>query len=194
MIADLDDEILIHNLKEGEIRALGDLYLRYGSMVKTALKRFAPEMGGADVDELCQDVFLALFDTIGRYEEQNRLKGWLYGIAVRKARTWRRNTWLRRRLLNRRCEEAVAIERPDIDTPLHVLEIRQEMEAALGRLSDKQREVVLLFSVEGFSCEETAEILGVEIGVVWSRLHRARQTLAKARGVTVAEGVYEGEL
>jgi RNA polymerase sigma-70 factor (ECF subfamily) len=194
MITDLNDEMLVEMLKEGDIRALGELYPRYGSMVKAALQRFAPEMGGADVDELCQDVFLALNDTINRYEEQSRLKGWLYGIAIRKAKTWRRNTWLRRKLLNRRCEEAVTFDHLEANTPQRSLELRQEVESVLGRLSEKQREVLLLFSVEGFSCEETASILGVEIGVVWSRLHRARQTMAKARGISVAEGVYEGEL
>lgn len=194
MISQPKDEVLIEDLKNGNIRALGDLYQRHGTAVKSALMRFAPEMSGADVDELCQEVFLTLYDTIERYKEQQRLKGWIFGIAVRKARTWRRNTWLRRKLLNRRQDEAVALSAPDTRTPARALELKQEVEAALSRLTTKQREAVLLFSVEGFSCEETAAVLGVNVRVVWSRLHRARQTAAEAFSAFEAEGIYQGEL
>ena len=185
------DEILTAELKSGDIRALGEIYLRYGTMVRAAVMRFVPEMGRADAEELCQEVFLTLHDTIGRYEEKQRLKAWLFGIAIRKARSWRRNTWLRRKLLDRRNKEQAAVM-PESRTPAHSLELKQEAEAALALLSDKQREAVLLFSVEGFSCEEAAEILGVEVNVIWSRLHRARQTAAKARGIPAAEGAYQG--
>ena len=180
-------------MKSGDIRALGEIYLRYGTMVRAALMRFVPEMGHADAEELCQEVFLTLNDTIARYEEKQRLKAWIFGIAIRKARSWRRNTWLRRKLLDRRNKEQAAVT-PESRTPAHALELKQEVEATLGLLSDKQREAVLLFSVEGFSCEEAADILDVEVNVVWSRLHRARQTAARARGLPTAERAYQGGL
>ena len=170
---------------------MGEIYLRYGTMVRAALLRFVPEMGHADAEELCQEIFLTLHDTIGRYEEKQRLKAWIFGIAVRKARSWRRNTWLRRKLLDRQNKEQEAV-RQESRTPAHSLELKQEAEAALSVLSDKQREAVLLFSVEEFSCEEAAAILGVEVNVIWSRLHRARQTAAKAMGTPTAERAYQG--
>ena len=194
MKVDVKDEILAMELKNGDIRALGDLYTRYGGSVRTALRRFVPEMAAADADEICQEVFLTLNDTIGRYQEQQKLKAWIFGIALRKAKTWRRNTWLRRKLLNRRSEESRDIESEIVPSAARTLELRQEVEFALSRMSDKQREVVLLYSLEGFTCEEAAEILNVDIHVIWSRLHRARQAVSKPRKLPAAERVVQGEL
>jgi len=194
MTVEVKDEMLAMDLKNGDVRALGELYMRYGGSVRAALKRFVPEMATADADEICQEVFLTLNDTIGRYQERQKMKAWIFGIALRKAKTWRRNTWLRRRLLSRRCEESAALDTNVAESPAHTMEIRQEVEAALSRLSDKQREVVLLYSVEGFTCEEAAQILDVDIHVIWSRLHRARQAVLSPRHLPAAERVVQGEL
>lgn len=194
MTIEVKDEMLAADLKNGNVQALGEIYMRYGVAVRGALRRFVPEMGQADADELCQEVFLTLNDTIGRYEEQQKLKAWIFGIALRKARSWRRNTWLRRKILNRRSEESVHLNMGTGDTPARTLELKQEVEAALGQLSDKQRDVVLLYSLEGFTCEEAADILGVDIHVVWSRLHRARQAVSKTLDIPAAERVVQGEL
>ena len=194
MIAELDDRQLMRKLKDGEIRALGELYLRYGNMVKRALARFAPEMADADVDELCQEVFLALNDSCRRYEERTKLKAWIFGIAVRKSRMWRRNTWLRRNLLEIHGGEGVAMALPTQETPASTAELRREIQESLSHLTQKQREVILLHAVDGFSGEEIAEILNVRVGVVWSRLHRARQILLKSAAEPARDHALEGEL
>lgn len=194
MTVEVKDEMLAAELKEGDVRALGEIYIRYGVAVRAALRRFVPEMAYADADELCQEVFLTLNDTISRYQEQQKLKAWIFGIALQKARSWRRNTWLRRKILHRRAEESADTDIHEGDTPAHALELKQEVEAALGRMSGKQREVVMLYSLEGFTCEEAADILGVDIHVVWSRLHRARQAVSKTHSIPAAERVVQGEL
>ena len=187
------EKALMEALKRGEIEALGELYLRHGQMVKSALSRFAPELADADVDELCQDVFLALNATARRYKEQMKFKSWLFGIAVRKARSWRRNHWLRQRLIDHHVGKSVAMALPKGERPDASFQHREEITAALDRLSPKQREVVLLQAVDGFSCEEIAEILNVQVGVVWSRIHRARQTLRRGREVHTVDEILEGE-
>ena len=176
------------------MRALGELYLRFGEMVKGALHRFAPEMGYADVDEVCQEVFLAVNDSITRYEERMKFRNWLYGIAVRQARGWRRKTWLRRKLLDTRKDDVAATAAPIDTAPDAAFEHMEEATRALDALSSKQREVVLLHAVDGLTCEEIAETLDVKVGVIWSRLHRARQTLTKQKTYPHAARVYQGEL
>ncbi len=163
-------------------------------MVKGALLRFVPEMGSADVDEVCQEVFLAVNESIQRYEERLKFRNWLYGIAVRQARSWRRKTWLRRKLLDTRKDDVAATAVPVDTSPDSVYEHMEEASRALDALSSKQREVVLLHAVEGMTCEEIAETLGVKVGVVWSRLHRARQTLTKQNRDPHVARVYQGVL
>jgi RNA polymerase sigma-70 factor (ECF subfamily) len=187
------DETLMEALARGEIGALGELYLRHGKMVKSALSRFAPELADADVEELCQDVFLALNTSAKRYTEQMKLKAWLFSITVKKARSWRRSHWLRRRLMDLHIGKTVAQALPVLGLPDTRLAHREEAARALDRLSQKQREAVLLQAVDGFTCGEIAEILGVQVGVVWSRIHRARQTLRRGRKAHAADEIWEGE-
>ncbi|MCP4602648.1 MAG: RNA polymerase sigma factor [Proteobacteria bacterium] len=183
MTVELNDGLLMSMLAKGDMRPLGELYLRHGSMVKAALTRFAPEMARADIDELCQDVFLALNDSASRYVEQMVFKAWLYGIAVRKARAWRRKTWLRRKLLDKHIGQGVGMALSTNETPASRAELRDEIEAVLDRMSNKQREVVLLHAVDGFSGEEIAQILNVKVGVVWTRLYRACGKVAMAKRI-----------
>jgi RNA polymerase sigma-70 factor, ECF subfamily len=192
-LAELNDEQLMEILAKGEIRPLGELFQRHAPMVKAALQRFAPELAEAHVDELSQDVFLALHDSADRYEEQSKFKAWIFGIAVRKARAWRRKTWLRRNLLKRHGGLNIAMALPTGTTPDTSFELREQAQIMLSQMTQKQREVVLLHAVEGFSCEEIAQILKVRVGVVWTRLYRARLAVAAASQINSAKPAYEGE-
>jgi RNA polymerase sigma-70 factor (ECF subfamily) len=191
---ELTDDRLMRELAHGDQSALGELFQRHGAMIKGALRRFAPEMARADVDELAQDVFLALYDSAPRYTEQAKFKSWIYSIAVHKSRTWRRKTWLRRNLLDRALGQHVAVALPCQTLPDTRIEMRAQIENVLGRLTPGQREVVLLHLVDGFTGVEIAHILNVKAGVVWSRLHRARLAIAAASQVTVVDPAYEGEI
>jgi len=190
----VSDQVLVEELKRNDMKALGVIYLRYGGMVKSALLRFAPEMGAADVDEVCQDVFLALNESIERYEERMKFKNWLFGIAVKKARAWRRKTWLRRKLLDTKKGDITVTALPSNPSPDAALEHMEEVSRALSSLSSKQREVVMLYAADGMNCEEIAETLEIKVGVVWSRLHRARKVLMRHRELPEVTRVYQGEL
>jgi RNA polymerase sigma-70 factor (ECF subfamily) len=161
----------------GEMEKLGELYLRHSSMVKRALRRTAPEMPSAVADELAQDVFVLLADKAMRYESRMKAKAYLYGIAVKKARAWRRNTWLRRKLLHQARDEGAFFDSEAGQSPLAGVELREVVAQTLSRLPEKQRTVLLLHAVEGFKGEEIANILGVSPKTVRTRLFRARQAL-----------------
>ena len=95
------DAALMAKLASGHVGALGPLYLRHGRMVKSLMFRLEPGLSVEQCDDLAQDVFLTLLDTAGRYQEQQRLKSWLCGIAAKRLRGWRRRRWTRRGLLAR---------------------------------------------------------------------------------------------
>ncbi len=172
-----DDERLMAILATGEMFPLAKLYMRYGAMVKEAIRRFAPEISIAEAEEVGQDVFLALAHSAGRYRKNGVFKSWLFGIAVNKARRWRRSTWVRRNLLERHHRDPVGIFAVKGSTPDIDMETRDELRHAFEMLPAAQREVLVLHAVDGFTGEEIAQILDIKPGTVWTRLHRARKTM-----------------
>ncbi|MCP4675070.1 MAG: RNA polymerase sigma factor [Deltaproteobacteria bacterium] len=174
----LSDEELMRRLGSGEEESLRVLYVRHGGFVSQVLHRIAPELGEGEREELRQDVFLVLSDTAPRYEERQRFKAWLYGIAARKARHLRQATGLRRRLLRERRSETVGMAPTEGISPERTVADREEVSRALSVLSESQREVLLLH-VEGFSGDEIAGMLDIRPKTVWTRLHRARQALTQ---------------
>lgn len=184
------DDRLMESLAAGNISSLAEIYMRYGRMARIAIRRFAPEIPEAEAEELGQEVFLGLEKTARRYRG-NGLKPWIYGIAVNKARSWRRSTWLRRKLLERHHRDRVGLFAVRQTAPDAEVEYRQEVQRALESLPPPQREVLLLHAIEGFTGEEIARILRIRPKTVWTRLHRARRAmvaslegdaLARARG------------
>lgn len=172
-------------LGRGDSQALGEIYVRYASVVRTALTRSAPELPRAQREELTQDVFLALLESARRYREEERLKAFLYGISVKKARMWRRQTWLRRHLLQRHSGSPIAMAGAHEDSPAKLTETREDITQALDQLPESQREVLLLHA-EGFSGDEIAELLKIRPKTVWTRLHRARSLLLAAAALSAA--------
>jgi RNA polymerase sigma-70 factor (ECF subfamily) len=188
-----DDDRLMTILAAGEMYPLAELYARYGKAVRSTIRRFAPEISVAEAEELGQDVFLALARWAGRYRQGNRLGAWIAGIAVNKARGWRRSTWLRRNLLRRHHRDEVGIFAVRASSPDEEVAHRQDVRQALARLPDAQREVLLLNLVEGFTGEEIAQILGIRPKTVWTRLHRARRTMAQLLGSAAAAAALREE-
>jgi RNA polymerase sigma-70 factor (ECF subfamily) len=158
--------------------ALGQLYARHKAMVVYALRRFAPSAADAEIDELVQDVFLALPGAAARYEERTRFKAWLFGIAVRKAHHFARGAWIRR--VTGRGDDAGEAS-PLVPAPDQAAEHREAALRVLRSLTRGQREVLVLHAVEGFDGEEIARILDISPRTVWTRLHRARQAVLAAK-------------
>jgi len=163
-------------LQDGDLRALAPLYERYGGEVRSMLLRTSPALGPEGADDLAQEVFLTFIDTLDRYQHQGKLRSWLYGIAIRKARAKRRGYWLRSAL---RREHGVAASgtATAADRTAERVEARERISAALDAMPHTQREVVVLRLIQGLTGEETARVLGISENAVGTRLHRARQAL-----------------
>jgi RNA polymerase sigma-70 factor (ECF subfamily) len=170
----LSDEQLISRLAAGEVALLGELYLRHDAMVKAALGRFASDISFEEREDLAQEVFIAVNESASRFPPGVEFRAWLYGVAVKKARAWRRNNWLRRKLLRKKRGTPVGMALSVDASPARRSELRQLIVKALSSLSDAEREVIMLRAIEGFSGDEIAMILGISHGSVRVRLHRAR--------------------
>jgi RNA polymerase sigma-70 factor (ECF subfamily) len=177
------DAELVATLAAGDLRALGALYARHKGMVRAAVRRFAPLSPPADVEELVEEVFLALPGAAARYEERTRFKAWLFGIAIRKTRSFRRKAWLRRVAVRPSGEPRDPGPAPD-----RRIEQRDLALKLLAALPDGQREVLVLHAVEGLDGAEIAELLGVSAATVWTRLHRARRAVLAMQEAAVPAG------
>jgi RNA polymerase sigma-70 factor (ECF subfamily) len=140
-----------------------------------------------DLEDVFQDVFVIVHKRLHTYRPAAKLTAWLYGICLRSVARHRRRAF-------RRHERVEGIDANIAQTgteswhtqvaPPDERLRRRERQAALSQLLDTldpdHRAVVVMFEVEEQSCAEIAELIGVPLGTVHSRLHTARRKLAQA--------------
>ena len=181
----MDDE-LIARVAAGDDVALRELFSRHAPWLAARLRVLLP---AADVEDVLQETFLAVWRGAGRYQPEGAAAGgWLWGIARRQAALW-----LRRR--GRASSLIHALAQPDLAgaaDPAEVALARADLAAAveaLGPAGGPEREVWRLLYVEDRPVAEVAELMGVPAGTVKSRAHRARRRLQAAlHGGPAAEG------
>ncbi len=167
------DPELMERLASGEIGALGELYDRHRGPVRSFLSRATS--GADDVDDLVHQTFLAAAKSAQRYDGRGSCRPWLVGIAVQHLRR-------RRQAFARFVAVVESFRRgksPGFD-PGAAIDARSDIDRALASISEPKRIAFLMAEVEGWSCHEIAEALGVPIGTVWTRLHAARRELRAA--------------
>ncbi len=130
----------------------------------------------ADLDDLCQEVFIVVHKRLHTFDGSSQLTTWLFGICLRVAAAYRRRAWFRR--------ETPTAEVPDLDgTPPSgrpdELYAARQARATLARVLDtmdlEKRAVFVMFEIDELSTDAIAGILGVPVGTVWSRLSAARK-------------------
>lgn len=140
------------------------------------LGRFLTRMGvpAADLEDVMQEVFLALYGSLPDYDRCLPFRAWMLGVAMNHVRCYRRRVW-RRRVA--RLGGFGGWQGHDED-PEHVCQVGEaarELQWILSRMSDKQREVFVLYEMEGLDGPSIARILGCPVNTVWSRARLARE-------------------
>ncbi len=141
----------------------------------------------ADAEDLLQEAFLLAYRGFHQFQQGSNVKAWLYRILM--------NTFINRYRKNQREPKTVSESEvedwylydkiaesglePSAETSVLESIPDEEVQAALLSLPEQFRTAVLLADVEGFNYKEIAEITGVPIGTVMSRLHRGRKALEK---------------
>jgi RNA polymerase sigma-70 factor (ECF subfamily) len=142
--------------------------------------RVVARLGGhGHVEDLVQEVFVVVSRRLADYRGEGRVTTWLFRIAYRVV-----GAHIRRDRLQRRILELFGAEHAP-PQPFAVMDAERaadahHVHAALGRLSFEKRSALVLFEVEGWSCEEIAEALEIPLGTVYTRLHHARRDFKKA--------------
>ena len=133
------------------------------------------------VDEVLQEVALAVVANRAPLADPSKLAPWLYQIAVRQTLLYRRKHGRRRKLIDRYADRYQPSEDDDrTASPLDWLlaeERAERIRDAMSQLSERDREALLLKYEHGWSYKNISEHLGLSESAVEARLHRARKRL-----------------
>jgi RNA polymerase sigma-70 factor (ECF subfamily) len=184
-----EEAALVEELRAGSEDAFAWLIARYRQPIFSLLARTVQDR--ADAADLTQEVFVKVFRGIRGFHGESSLRTWIYRIALREASNQRR-WWARHK------QQEVPIEQEftegDCSNPVRLKdmlvdpsespydaavheETRARVEAALAKVPEPFRTTLILRDIEGFVYEEVAEMQGVNLGTVKSRLVRGRAWL-----------------
>ena len=173
-----EDASLVERILGGDQRAVAMLISRH----REAVFRFARHYTSDPEDalDLTQETFASALIAIRRYDRARRFRTWIMHIAANKC-----HDWSRRRAVRRFLFQAVPIEdAPEVASAAPTPEVAAQdalelkrVSAAIARLPDPLRQVLILRAIEDLSQLETAQILGLSEKAVETRLRRARRRL-----------------
>ena len=172
----IDDRVLVSRVLNGDMHAFRLLIKQHERLVAHMIGRLVKN--NEEREELCQDVFLKVYDKLGEFNFQSRLSTWIATIAYRHAI----NQMRKRKMLTRdiREEESFGLNFVEEENPESLLE-EQDMNNFVINLVDQlpaQYKIILsLYHVEGMSYPEIVDVTGMPEGTVKNYLFRARKLL-----------------
>ena len=173
--AEVADEELVERVRVGDFAAYDTLVARHMRSAFAIAYRVLGQR--EDAEDLVQDAFMVALEKIDTFRDGHRFAPWFFrilvnrGLNARKARSLRQMDALPTELSTREPTPHVEAERS---------QLRERIEAAVAVLPERQRTIVKLFELEGFSSPEIADMLELSDGTVRWHLHQARQTLRQA--------------
>jgi RNA polymerase sigma-70 factor (ECF subfamily) len=184
-----EEVALVQALQAGSDEAFRQLIAQYSGPLYSLLLRSLADP--ADAGDVTQDVFIKVFRSIGGFHGDSSLRTWIYRIAMHEASNSRR-WWVRHKKAEITIDSDVSDEDDDLcfslrdtladgrDSPFENArqsQLRSTVEAALREVPESFRTVVILREIEGMAYDEIAEIVGIHMGTVKSRLMRGRAAL-----------------
>ncbi|MBI4544302.1 MAG: sigma-70 family RNA polymerase sigma factor [Gemmatimonadetes bacterium] len=167
------DAQLVRQAQRGNTRAFEALVRRY---LRAA---YAVALAGvgepADAEDVCQDAYLRCLRHIGDCREPERFRAWLLAIVRNRAHNFRQYRKLREAEAEPAAGAAAAADSPLRDAAR--AELRGHLRAALEKLTELQRRVIVLHDLEGWQHKEIAGELGISAGASRFHLHVARRAL-----------------
>ena len=186
MSAFLDSDLppdTVSRARAGAVDAQESIYRAFHRPVRTLARRLVSR--AAVAEELAQDVFIEVLQSLARFDGRGSFAGWVRAITVRKCLMHLRSPWHR----GRRWVEALATAGVETELPEAAVANDGEaldLERALAQLGDTARVVVWLHDVEGYTHAEIGSLLGGTASLSKSQLARAH---ARLRELLEPDGV-----
>jgi RNA polymerase sigma-70 factor (ECF subfamily) len=176
-----DDQQLVAAAQADDARALDALLRRHYDQVHAVCRRITASAG--DADDAAQEAMIGIVRGLPRFDRRSRLSTWIYRIATNAALDELRRR-KRRPALALVGEEGEPIEPADprAERTVEAAVDRMTIDAALDALGEEFRTAVVLRDVADLDYAEIAEVLGVPVGTVKSRIARGRSQLAAILG------------
>lgn len=155
---------------------VAEIYDAHAAFIGRVIQRLTGD--GPHVDDLLQETFIVAFRRRGDFDGRAAVRSWLYGIASNLCRRHSRGQRRLWRFRSRLAREPRAPAPPSPEREVERSQAAALVHAALQQLPYRQREAFVLYELEGLQGREIAELLGIPIGTVWTRLHNARRAFA----------------
>jgi RNA polymerase sigma-70 factor (ECF subfamily) len=180
----LEDGDVVSAFLAGEERAFEELVDRYQGRLLNFVYRTIGDRDRAE--DLVQEVFIRVYRHIGRFDRSKKFSTWIYTIASNLAKNELRNRSRNPLVLFQTIKAKFEDDERPLQFGVHTRpddlfrkrHLREMVESSVSKLPTHHREVFVLRELEGKSYEEIAEITGVNLGTVKSRLNRARTAFA----------------
>ncbi|MDI9639750.1 RNA polymerase sigma factor [Geitlerinema splendidum] len=174
---------MLQDAQQGDHDAFADILAALEPQIRRFVRRLT--RSSDSVDDIVQDTFIALYRNLDRINPASQLRPYAYGIARRRC-----YDDMRRKA---RQKYVTFEDEPDFDAPYfspiiaddaaapdetaHWLLLNLEVQRAIDRLPEVQRQVLILLCEQDLTYEEIAEIMGTNVGTIKSRVHYAKRAL-----------------
>jgi len=176
---------LLAGCRDGDPAAFRALYNGHVRDVMRAARRLG--LPPSEVEDVAQEVFTTAFREIGAVQPGS-LSGWLFRLASNRVHDRHRRRRVREAFARLFSSAQERQERSDPERDLLRRDAEARVARILERLSQKKRDVFVLFEIEGVPGDEIGRRLGVPVDTVWTRLHHARRDFARiGRSLDVLE-------
>lgn len=161
------------NLPDAQHPEVTAIFRAHNAFVWRVLRHLG--IAPADAEDALQEVFVVVHRRLAEYREEDKVRAWLYAIATRVAKDYRRRVGRRREQLT-----DIPLDVSQGPTQANDVENQQALqlvERMIAALPEKQRAVFVLYEIEQMSMTEIALAIGCPVQTAYARLHKARERI-----------------
>ncbi len=180
-----DEALLVRRVQAKDELAFREIVERYQTKVYSII--FGILRNRNDAEDIAQQVFAKVYFSIGNFDFRSSLLTWIYKITVNECYDYLRKKRVRKLVYESDFSEEDSLKMENSDSVVQsggaiddALAKRDLVMKLLDKISDEDRQLILLKEVEGHSVEELAQMTGMNENTIKVKLFRARQKLLKA--------------
>lgn len=173
------EKLRIKAILEGDQRAFKDLVDDYKVIVVNTCYAFVHDK--EEAEDLAQEVFIQVYESLDKFRGECKLSTWLYRIAVNKAINYKKSVRYRMKRIRLEGDTSISIASKDdlAQEKIEKEEIISHLHQAIKNLPERQRIALILNKYEERPYKEVAETMGISLASVESLLFRAKSYLEK---------------
>lgn len=177
----MTDEELVEKVKKGDADVYEKIIQKYQSKVFGLIYNMTKNQN--DIEDLAQEVFIKIYKNLGKFKGESSLYTWIYKITVNLCLDEMKK---RKNVIY--LDEKIEVDDGEVNRELpsedksqeklyEEKELQEKLHNCINKLPEKQRVMIVLRDIKGFSYEEISKITDVKLGTVKSQINRARLKL-----------------